>query len=671
MKNATSFMLVLLLLVIVSCEDKKVSDGGDPGTTPDGDETIGDMEAALPEKNEVGDTDEGNDEMNEANTDDDALLVDEDELISGDSDGDGIPDGTEKPNGIAVDTDKDGTPDYLDADSDGDGIFDSEEGAGDDDGDGTLNYRDTDSDGDGLPDMVEAGTDPSIPRDSDGDGTPDYRDADSDGDGILDLHEGVKDADGDDTPNCLDPDSDGDDIPDCVEKYGALFRDTDVDGHPDCKAPHDYEIEPADTDDDGHYDFLDLDADGDGLPDEQEAVCPNLQKDGRVWADVDDDGFSDLAERAVGSKVCDAAQGVTDMPGIDFYFELPYQGPEKTDILTFTPSVQKADIFFNVDTTGSMDGEIYNLKHSLSSLIIPQVRARVTDSAFGVAQFRDEDETNLILCDPTSDIMAAQLAVNGLNAEFGGDCPEAGVFSLYHLATSGGWRSEAIPIAVHITDAPSHERGADAASALAALTGKGIRVITVFSTGGCDSTTAEAQLSALSEATHATVPECAGAGRTTLKYTVDENGNGLDTAVVNGIDALVRYAAFDVFARPDDDGDAGTIDTACFLKKVEALAFLPPPGDDCAPTATPAALNGASYENGFTNFVTGTSNPLVTGSTLTFTVHAENDTCAEPLDHAQAFTAVISIVDAGSGAVLDEQKVTIIVPGVVGSLNES
>ncbi len=677
MKRATLALLVILLLGTASCEDKKVSSGGDHTVLPDGEETVGDLEAGLPEKENGEGAGEDEDDLSEENSasDEDAPAIDDDAPIAGDSDGDGIPDSVEKPNGVAVDTDHDGIPDYLDLDSDGDGIPDAVEcpelPCRDTDGDGVPDYRDLDSDNDGISDSLEAGSDPTSPVDSDGDGTPDYRDDDADNDGILDLYEGMKDADGDTIPNYLDHDSDADGIPDCIEKYGKIFRDTDVDGYPDCKAPHDYATEPADTDGDGHYDFLDLDADGDGLPDDQEVICPNLQRDGRVWDDVDGDGFSDLAERAVGSKVCDPTHGVTDIPGIDFYFELPYQGPEKTDILTFTPSVQKADIFFNIDTTGSMDGEIYNLKHSLSSVIIPQIRARVTDSAFGVAQFRDEDETNLIICDPTSDIMAAQLAVNGLTAEFGGDCPEAGSFSLYHLATNGGWRYAAIPIAVHITDAPSHDRGSDAATALAALQGKGIKVISVFSMGGCDNATAEPQLFALSEATGATVPACAGAGRTTLLYTVDENGNGLDTAIVNGIDALVKYAAFDVYARPDDDGEIGTMDTACFLKKIEALAFLPPPGDECAPTATPASLNGASDENGFTNFVTGTSNPLVAGSTLTFTVHAENDTCAEPLDHAQVFTAIISIVDAGSGAVLDEQRVTIIVPGIVKSLDES
>jgi hypothetical protein len=73
--------------------------------------------------------------------------------LSGDSDGDGIPDEIEIDpgmTGVPADTDGDGVPDYLDTDSDGDGIADS----------------------------VEVGPNPEAPIDSDGDGIPDYLDTD-------------------------------------------------------------------------------------------------------------------------------------------------------------------------------------------------------------------------------------------------------------------------------------------------------------------------------------------------------------------------------------------------------------------------------------------------------------------------------------------------------------
>lgn len=665
-------LLSIAVMIFVSCENKKESPSSDFDGLLSDNENNDDIILPDNEKQDVEiidetDVEEDVDNIENDNDNDSAISPDKD------SDSDGIPDVVEMPNGVPVDTDEDGTPDYLDTESDGDKIPDSVECPSipcrDSDSDGTYDYRDTDSDDDGILDSIEA-QDPLTPVDSDSDGTADYIDTDSDNDGVKDLYESAKDADGDKTPNYLDLDSDDDGIADCIEKYGTLFRDTDKDGYPDCKAAHDYSTPPADTDKDKAYDFIDMDSDGDGLSDSDEVICPNLKKDGRVFGDVDGDGFSDLAEVAVGSKICDKNQGVTDIEGINFYFELPYGGPVETDTLTFSPSVQKADIFFSIDTTGSMDGEIYNLKHTLSSVIIPQTRAKITDSAYGVTQFRDENEPSLIQNNPSTNTMTAQISVNNLVAEFGGDGPEAGYFSLYNMTANGVFRGGSIPIAIHITDAVSHERGASKTDTISALTAKGIKTITVFSLGGYDGVNAQTQLNELSSSTGAVVPECAGAGRTTLFYSIAADGSGLDTAVVNGIDALVKYAVFDVYALPADDNNSSTIDTSCFLKEVEAVEFIAPPGDTCAPVAQIAKLNGSVYDNGFTNFVTGTSNPEVTGTTLKFTVHAQNDTCVKQTDHAQAFTAVIHIVDAVSGAYLDSQNVTIIVPPEIPGLGD-
>ncbi len=564
-----------------------------------------------------------------------------------DSDNDGISDKTECPNGVTVDTDKDGTPDYLDTDSDGDGIPDKVEGKTDADGDGIPNYRDLDSDDDSIPDQIEAGADPEHPNDFDKDGIPDYLDTDSDNDTILDIYEGIKDPDKDGIPNFFDDDSDGDGIPDKVEGGGG--------------------VEPLDTDKDGTYDFLDLDSDNDGLPDNQEPNCTNLGKNGRIFKDVDGDGFSDMAEIAVGSDPCNPADGVIGHNGIKFYFELPYGGKQKTDVLTFSPTVKKADVFFSVDTTGSMDGEIKNLKNSLSSYIIPQTKNRVSDSAFGVGWFNDPKVG--IYQTPTTNASSAQNAVNKLSAYGGGDCPEMGYYGLGNIANKGGWRKGTIPIVLHITDASSKNGGGfDRNSAISALKAKGIKVITVMSSGGCDTTTATNQLNDLSKSTGAVVPSCAGAGRTILKYGISSNGSGLGSAVVNGIDALVKYAKFSLYIQIADDGDAKTIDTSCFIKKVEAKEYVAPPAEpekSCAPVATPAKFKGSTYNNGFNNFSTGTSSKTKPGAKLKFTVIAQNDTCLPSPDKAVALTANLNVIDNATGSILDTQKVTIIVPPAI------
>lgn len=634
--------------ICVSNNQKTDSDDGglilDSTETYDGDETYPDSDTPISSRKDsdgdgIPDSVEGT-----GDTDGDGIP----DYLDTDCDNDGISDDIETPNNVIVDTDNDGTPDYKDQDSDGDSIPDSVEGTDDVDDDGASNYRDQDSDDDYIPDSLEVGMgSPDNPIDSDGDGTPDYLDMDSDNDTVEDRFEGVKDIDKDGTPNFLDTDSDGD---------GILDKDERGDGET-----------PLDTDHDGHFDFADPDSDNDGLGDAQEVFCTNLGKDAKFYADVDGDGFSDMAETAVGSGVCDPNQGVTDMPGIKFYFELPYNKPEKTDVLSFAPTVKMADIWFNVDTTGSMGGEIGTLKSSLSNTIIPGIRERIVDSAFGVAWFNDPAYD--ISLNPTTDTASAQSKVNALAAGVpgsGGDCEEKGWLSLALIANSTGWRERAIPMIMHITDATSKDSRSAASTPLIA---KGIKVISVMSSGGCGGPSAE--LTAIANETGAVVPACAGAGRTTLKYDINGDGGGLGEAVINGVDALVKYSVFDLYTEPADDGLTTTPDTSLFIKKVEALEYIAPPAEpehSCAPTATPAAFNGASYNNGFTNFSTGTASPAKPGSTLKFTVVAQND-FYEPGNEAKAFTARINIVDAKTGSILDIQNVTIIVPPQIDGID--
>lgn len=94
------------------------------------------------------------------------------------------------------------------ADNDNDNIPNAIEGLTiDTDGDGTLNYIDNDSDNDNIPDQYEANiTDicNALPVNSDNDDTPDYLDTDSDNDGILDALEGIEDCDEDGESNYTD-----------------------------------------------------------------------------------------------------------------------------------------------------------------------------------------------------------------------------------------------------------------------------------------------------------------------------------------------------------------------------------------------------------------------------------------------------------------------------------
>ncbi len=494
-----------------------------------------------------------------------------------DADGDGISDEDE---GAATntDTDNDGTPDYLDTDSDGDGIPDSVE-AGDDllatppidtDNDGLPDFQDTDSDNDDISDAIEAGADPLNPVDTDGDYTPDYRDSDSDNDDLPDV---VEIANGTDP---LDPDTDGDTVSDGDEGIGdpdgdtiisALDLDSDGDGIPDSveAGDADWQTLPIDTDFDGVPDIFDLDSDSDGLPDAQETNCVALGRHGRLWPDTDFDGYPDLAESLVGSNPCDASEGLIDL-GVEFFFILPYQDPEQDAPLRFDPTVKQADVHFNVDTTGSMGGEVNNLQAGLST-IISQTQTRVSFPAFGVSRFEDfpvspfgasGDVPYELLQGITTNTTAVTNAVNALEPlGNGNDFPESGYESLYQVANGGGvfgnggnfgpftttgriggarFRPGSLPIVFHITDALSHDASIPTsypgcvswtadypasyndhsrAQALNALTGIGARVVTVqtqYPSGTCLTDVNNgitAQTREISETTGAVVPICA------------------------------------------------------------------------------------------------------------------------------------------------------------------
>jgi uncharacterized repeat protein (TIGR01451 family) len=215
-----------------------------------------------------------------------------------DSDNDGIPDVVESygvdANGDGIidnfiDTDYDGFSQNIDANNTGVNGSGLGLGAPDLDGDGIPNYLDLDSDNDGIPDAVEAGG-----IDSNNDGKPDSF-IDNNGNGLHDSYElgsGLlltgpdvspvdgradnypnKNKDRDLRPNAYDLDSDGDGIVDVIE---AGLPDANLNGIVDgVIGPNGWStavsslvsLNLRSTDGDGKPDYLDIDSDDDGIPD--------------------------------------------------------------------------------------------------------------------------------------------------------------------------------------------------------------------------------------------------------------------------------------------------------------------------------------------------------------------------------------------------------------------
>ncbi len=187
----------------------------------------------------------------------------------------------------------------------------------------------------------------------------------------------------------------------------------------------------------------------------------------------------------------------------DFFFVLPHNdasGPQ-TKPLEFTTDIPSLDVFFLMDTTGSMGGEISNLQSSLSNTVIPGIQASIADTQFGVGQYRDfpidpfgstGDQPFTLNQIVTSSASAAQTAVNGLGAGGGNDGPESLIEGVYQAATGNGltgpsptsvavnhtgvggvrFRAETMPVIVPIGDAVSHNPGeADTTGCGTAYTG--------------------------------------------------------------------------------------------------------------------------------------------------------------------------------------------------------
>jgi hypothetical protein len=192
--------------------------------------------------------------------------------------------------------------------------------------------------------------------------------SDPDGDQIASALEGPpgKDTDADGKPDAEDTDSDGDGYLDAEEAANALLNPS-LPGHARatvCDAV-------ADTDGDGTPDFRDLDSDDDGIPDAAEtAYDPDHSKHCRVLVDCDGDGVIDVIEQAAGTNPADPSSKPAD-PGL--YFVLPYGTGEQTKDFTFSAGVARADIYFLVDTTASMQPAIDALSSSLASTILPTI----------------------------------------------------------------------------------------------------------------------------------------------------------------------------------------------------------------------------------------------------------------------------------------------------------
>lgn len=513
--------------------------------------------------------------------------------------------------------------------------------------------------------------------------------ADADGDGIFDEFETSIDFDGDGIGNDEDTDSDGDGFSD-AEEHNASGG---------CAA--------GDLDGDGHFDYLDLDRDGDGLSDaeERDRYFTDPSDD-----DSDDDGFTDLAEVATGRDPNDASSRI---PEDAYYVVLPYGGEMVERDLVFGTTVRKADVFFMMDRTGSMTGEVSQLKSSLSS-IVAQMAESISDIGVGFGGFAgfggraggpcmtfpiigevcgegDNDDTPFHLYSVITTDRARMVSdVSALEADQGGATWASSNEALYQAATGDGilpwigpqtctsvpdevgrrygypcFRPGALPIMVVLTDTSSkngpHTEGVSGGTYDPANFTMGPPPHTYVETLSALRGIGARVIGVLSGSevsnptprrqfeTWARETGTVDASGQPILFEIGSDGSGLDTSIVDAIRTLAEETPQDISAIVRDGEDR-----PAEVGPVDAGRFVK--------AITPVSLfDGTSHDCPDATLCDDQRfYGVVPGSTVTFRIRFLND-FQEPRSHAQVFLATI-VVLGNSVAELDEREVIIVVP---------
>lgn len=405
------------------------------------------------------------------------------------------------------------------------------------------------------------------------------------------------------------------------------------------------------------------DADGDGIADVNEATYGTDAAN----PDSDMDGVTDGVEVLAGT---DPTDPTSTIPSTDFYVVLPFEDPEQHRDLEFRARLGRADVFFLVDTTGSMGLAIANVRSSLSTTIVPGLADAIADLTMGVGNFRDfptspygdtGDWSFRLAQSMTSDVSAVQTALGTLFAGGGGDEPEASTEALW--STVGGtcasgsgfgaacFRSASHPIVIHITDANFHNGPSSAndytgltahtwTETLSTLTSNDVKVV-----GVAVSTIpiplpippeSRDDLEALATATSSR----SSTGALTV-YTAA--AGAVSTSLLDGVADLVGAESQDVTARKLDDTTDG----------VDATQFIG--------AITPLRATRA------TRFDATTFYGVAGGTQVTFDV-AFHNTTVRSTEHVQLYRAFIEVYDVASSAALDRRNVYIVIPREDGGL---
>ena len=433
-----------------------------------------------------------------------------------------------------------------------------------------------------------------------------------------------------------------------------------------------------------------LDSDDDGLTDLAE-LC--MHATNPCSRDGDGDGAPDLVEVVYGSDATDPADNPVARG--DLAFLAPYASASDPGIppeplrrtLWVDTRIRKLDIYLMMDTSGSMTGEMANLRSAFNTVIAPQVRSLIPDSWFGAGRLEDCPSSTCAnamhnIIDLTPDIAAVQASVDTLTSTCGGSEPYHQ--TLWLLATGEtdrfdgnvrprprrctdpttiGWpcfRRDALRAVVLMCDEPlasqslgcsSSYPGRTQADAVAAMNAAGIRFI------GIDSSTSSAlqtEMHAVARATGAVDSRT----DTPIYRRIPATGAGLDTAVVESVRGLTEQVPLRVDTELENaaGSPAGVDVAATFIARVEA-------------NASGASIGGRVCTGLPTGDASGDGSPdhfprVLPGTSVCFDVVPRANRTVPATSVPGAYRARL-LIRGDSSTILDERELLFVVPPVL------
>lgn len=308
-----------------------------------------------------------------------------------------------------------------------------------------------------------------------------------------------------------------------------------------------------------------------------------------------------------------ADAGVDAGPPPEPCVEVPYRADPQTFDLAIEARIDRADLVFLVDNTGSMGPLIMEIEDTLQARLIPGLAARVPDLQMAVAIYQDfgffpfggaGDEPYELLQGSTGDVAALQQAAERMYARGGGDEPESATEALYQVATNAGLegfiepaacpegtiggacvRPDAVPIVILFTDAPFQNgpslpntyamvrpRPHDYPETVAALNAGGFRVVGMWVASGPMGSATRDDLEAVARDTGAVDVEGAP-----IVLDLGSGARPLVSRVIDAIGVLVEETLIDVDAIAEDvPGDA--VDATRFVRSITPLRAVPADG---------------------------------------------------------------------------------------------